>query len=65
MLHRAESELHTDTVAMSSVQGVALTLDRLGVDSDAALREAGVAPTAISDVSGFLSRCCLVSYPGL
>ena len=51
MLHRAEPELHTDTVAMSSIQGVALTLDRLGVDSDAALREAGVPPAAISDVS--------------
>jgi len=42
---------YNDTVAMSSVQGVALTLDRLGIDSDAVLRSAGLAPRAINDVS--------------
>ena len=38
----------TRSVAMSSIQGVALTLDKLGLETQTYLLEAGVAPDALT-----------------
>ena len=38
----------TDSVSMSSIQGIALTLDKLGLETKNILLDAGVAPDSLS-----------------